>query len=505
MNSKVLAMYLPQFYRTKENDEWWGEGFTDWTTVRGAKPLFDGHIQPEVPLNENYYDLLDKETMRSQINLMQKHGIDGICIYHYWFKEGRQILEKPAENLLGWKDLNTQYCFCWANETWARTWSNFGDSNVWAAKYEKNRNYDDGGILLEQQYGNSKEWDKHFDYLLPFFKDERYIKYEDKPVFVIYRPKLIFCLEEMIELWNLLAKENGFSGVYFIFANCSQREEKLADLILIHEPQHSFHHSNIKKIDSDKIYGIYDYAEVADESLKFVSKESNVTYGGFVGYDDTPRRGKNGVAIINRTSERLREYMKCLLAKNEAAGSPYVFINAWNEWGEGMHLEPDEFYKEDSLKAIQDAKENYYTEIENYKELLKTPTIEGRDVQKNKYKIYTEILHNWLIKKERGRNFSDYLKTFDIKSIAVYGLGILGKHFISELKDSDLLIKYAIDEAEDARANAKIPVYKKEQIMKLDVDVIVVTVIYDYEAIKKELKKYTGTKIMSLEQIVMEC
>lgn len=229
MNSKVLAMYLPQFYRTKENDEWWGEGFTDWTTVRGAKPLFDGHIQPEVPLNENYYDLLDKETMRSQINLMQKHGIDGICIYHYWFKEGRQILEKPAENLLGWKDLNTQYCFCWANETWARTWSNFGDSNVWAAKYEKNRNYDDGGILLEQQYGNSKEWDKHFDYLLPFFKDERYIKYEDKPVFVIYRPKLIFCLEEMIELWNLLAKENGFSGVYFIFANCSQREEKLAD------------------------------------------------------------------------------------------------------------------------------------------------------------------------------------------------------------------------------------------------------------------------------------
>lgn len=505
MNSKVLAMYLPQFYRTKENDEWWGEGFTDWTTVRGAKPLFDGHIQPEIPLNDNYYDLMDKETMRSQFNLMQKYGVDGICIYHYWFKEGRQILEKPAENLLTWKDLNIQYCFCWANETWTRTWSNFGDSNVWAAKYEKNGNYDDSGILLEQQYGNGKEWERHFNYLLPFFRDERYIKYEDKPVFVIYRPNLIFCLEEMMELWDLSAKENGFAGVYFIFANCTQREEKLADLILIHEPQYTFNHSNIKKIDSDKIYGIYDYAVVADKSLKFVSKEPNVAYGGFVGYDDTPRRGKKGVAIINRTSDQFKEYMRCLLAKNEAAGSPYVFINAWNEWGEGMHLEPDKYYKEDCLQAIQDAKGNYSTEVENYRELLKTPTIRNESDQKNKYMIYTEILHNWLLKKERGKKFADYLKTFNIRSVAVYGLGILGKHFISELKDSDLLIKYAIDEAEDVRANAKIPVYKKEQIMKLDVDAIVVTVIYDYESIKNELKKYTGTKIMSLEQIVMEC
>ena len=504
----VLAMYLPQFHRTKENDLWWGEGFTEWTTVKGAKPLFDGHLQPEVPLNENYYDLLDKETMRWQIDLMKKYGVDGICIYHYWFKDGRKILEKPAENLLNWNDLDTKYCFCWANETWIRTWNNGIDGNVWAARYENGSSFDNNGILLEQQYGNSDAWKKHFDYLLHFFKDERYIKRNNKPVFVIYRPKLIFCLEDMMELWNSLAKQNEFDGVYFIFANCSYRKDNLADLadlVLVHEPRYTILYSAAKTIDSDKIYRIYNYDEIVNKSLKFVSRKSNVSYGGFVGYDETPRRGRKGIAIANRTSEQFREYMKHLFAKNEAAGSPYVFINAWNEWGEGMHLEPDEFYREDNLQALYDAKKNYGALVPEYKELLKNPTVIYNDKERDKYEIYTQALHNWLLKKELGRSFSEYLKSFGIRSVAVYGVGILGKHFISELKGSDVQIKYTIDQAEDVRANADLPVYKKDQIMELNVDVIVVTVIYDYESIKNELKKYTRAKIMSLEQIIMEC
>lgn len=501
----VLAMYLPQFHRTKENDLWWGEGFTEWTTVRGAISLFDGHLQPEVPLNENYYDLLDRETMRWQIDLMKKYGVDGLCIYHYWFKDGRRILEKPAENLLNWRDLETKYCFCWANETWTRTWSNGIDGNVWAARYENGNSFDNNGILLEQQYGNSDAWKKHFDYLLQFFKDERYIKHENKPVFVIFRPQLIFCLEDMMEMWNSLAKQNGFDGVYFTFANCSYREEKLADLILIHEPRHAIFYTDAKKIDSDKIYMIFDYDEIVDKSLKFVSGKQNVSYGGFVGYDDTPRRGRKGIALVNRTSDQFKEYMKCLYAKNEAAGSPYVFINAWNEWGEGMHLEPDEFYKESNLQAVLDAKKDYEALVPKYRELLKKPTVTNNDREKNKYEVYTGVLHNWLLKKEMGRSFSDYLKSFGVRSVAVYGVGILGKHFINELKGSDIQIKYTIDQDEDVRANADVPVYKKEQIKKLNVDMIVITVIYDFEAIKNELKKYTGAKIVSLEQIIMEC
>ena len=128
---KVIAMYLPQFHKVKENDEWWGDGFTDWVSARQAVPLFDDHYQPHIPQNRNYYDLTDKKTILWQAELMKKYGVDGVCMYHYWFKDGRKILEKPAENLLQWKDVNMPYCFCWANETWARSWSNI-KGNVWS-------------------------------------------------------------------------------------------------------------------------------------------------------------------------------------------------------------------------------------------------------------------------------------------------------------------------------------------------------------------------------------
>lgn len=163
-----------------------GEGFTEWTTVRGAASLFEGHKQPIKPLNNHYYNLLEKETMEWQTALMKKYGIDGQCFYHYYFKDGRQILEKPAENLLKWKDIDMPFCFCWANQTWARTWSNIR-GNSWADKFEKKGNAGDDGILIEQHYGREKEWKAHFEYLLPFFQDERYIKLNGSPVFIFSR------------------------------------------------------------------------------------------------------------------------------------------------------------------------------------------------------------------------------------------------------------------------------------------------------------------------------
>ena len=153
---KIISMYLPQFHRVKENDEWWGEGFTEWTAVKQADSLFDGHYQPRIPLNGNYYDLLDKETMQWQADLMKKYGIDGQCIYHYWFKEGRQILEKPAQNLLKWTDIDMPFCFCWANESWARTWSGLKNTNAWSAKQEPKKQGDHNGLLLEQYYGTEE-------------------------------------------------------------------------------------------------------------------------------------------------------------------------------------------------------------------------------------------------------------------------------------------------------------------------------------------------------------
>lgn len=159
---KIIAMYLPQFHTVKENNEWWGEGFTDWVSARNAIKLFENHYQPHIPFNEYYYDLLQKETMLWQANLMKQYGIDGACMYHYWFKDGRQILEKPAENLLRWQDVDMPYCFCWANETWARSWTKMENVNVWTDLCEDKKGKQENAILLEQKYGEEKEWEKSF-------------------------------------------------------------------------------------------------------------------------------------------------------------------------------------------------------------------------------------------------------------------------------------------------------------------------------------------------------
>ena len=200
MKPKIIVRYLPQFHRTKENDEWWGEGFTEWTTVRKGKSLYNGHLQPREPLNGNYYNLLDKNTMKWQADLARKYGIDGFAFYHYWFKDGKQILERPAENLLKWKDIDMPFCFCWANETWSRTWSNLMNGNVWAGEFEQKSECNDNGILLDQKYGLSGAWIDHIKYLIPFFQDKRYIKHNGKPVFMIYHPEEMHCLPDMEQL-----------------------------------------------------------------------------------------------------------------------------------------------------------------------------------------------------------------------------------------------------------------------------------------------------------------
>lgn len=211
---KTIAIYLPQYHRVKENDEWWGEGFTEWTAVKQAESYYEGHSQPRVPLNENYYDLDDKHTLEWQAALARQYGIYGFCFYHYYFKNGRKILERPAENLLRWRDILLRYCFSWANMSWVRTWHNFTIRGSWASKFEQ---YVEGesSVLLEQKYGEEADWIAHFNYLLPFFKDERYIKIDDKPFFVFHEISDIACITEMTSCWRTLAKKNGFSDMFF--------------------------------------------------------------------------------------------------------------------------------------------------------------------------------------------------------------------------------------------------------------------------------------------------
>jgi hypothetical protein len=193
---KIIAFFVPQFHRIPLNDQYWGEGFTEWNNVRNAKPVFKGHVQPKVPLNNNYYNLLDDNTKKWQMELAKKYGIYGFCYYHYWFN-GNMLLEQPCEQILKNTNLDLPFCFSWANEAWTMAW---------------------GGkrkVIMRQFYGGENEWVHHFNYLLPFFKDERYIRIGGKPLFVIYRPEVIDCLEPMLSCWRKLAVMNGLPGIQF--------------------------------------------------------------------------------------------------------------------------------------------------------------------------------------------------------------------------------------------------------------------------------------------------
>jgi len=192
---KIIAFYLPQFHNIPENDEWWGDGFTEWTNVKGAKPIYRGQQQPKVPLNKNYYNLLDDNVKIWQARLAKKYGIYGFCYYHYWFN-GKMLLQKPMEQMLKNSCVDIPFCICWANEPWTKAWV-----------------AEDRKVLIPQKYGERKEWKEHFEYLVPFFKDQRYIRIDDKPVIIIYRPKVISCVREMMQYWKELAVESGLNGL----------------------------------------------------------------------------------------------------------------------------------------------------------------------------------------------------------------------------------------------------------------------------------------------------
>lgn len=497
---KVLAFYLPQFHRVKENDEWWGEGFTDWVTGKKAEPLFSGHCQPRIPMDNNYYDLLDKDTMQWQANLMKQYGVDGVCIYHYWFKDGRQILEKPAENLLVWSDIDMPFCFYWANAPWARSWSQIHGANVWSNVMEANQQKEGNGVLLEQAYGTEEQWKEHFDYMLPFFQDSRYIRVDGKPLFMINES--IPCLDEMLDFWRKLAEKNGLQGLYVIggFLNS---DESCLDAVVYHEPGRSSR--NYIESQIQNTVRIIEYDDVWQTILNTISiSERNTYYGGFVGYDDTPRRGKHGMIIAHATPDKFGSYLAELMAKNEANGNEIVFINAWNEWGEGMYLEPDEQYGMAFLEMIPRAKESYKDKIAKYQNKVYVNRDEIRYIQQrsNKYETYLNLMDDWMTLREKGIRLDKYLLDKRYEKIGLYGYGILGRHFIEEMKNSSVQVVFLIDRQGD-KLYTPVPVYLPSDKLP-ECDVIVVSSVFFMEDIRVELKKYGDYKLISLETILKE-
>ncbi len=357
---KILALNLPQFHEIKENNEWWGKGFTEWTNVKNAKPLYKEHVQPMEPL-EGYYDLSQVNAIDHQCKLAKEYGIFGFVYFHYWYEE-RKLLEKPCEILLENENIDTNYCFCWANHSWTRAWD--GKEN---------------NVLLEQTYGEKEDWDNHIKYLLPFFKDKRYIKENNKPMFIVYNSSAIPKVNEMVSYWEQILKREGFDGIYiveYISTKCIEPHIDKSQAIYEDEPLYTLRfETNVLQ----KLYRIWkkkchlteyqDFDNIYKMLLKKRRTYDNrkIIQGCFPAWDNSPRRGKNGSMIVKKsTPEKFEKYLRKLLeSTRKDVSKDYLIINAWNEWGEGAILEPSVKDQYKYLEAVSNAIKDFGIEGKN--------------------------------------------------------------------------------------------------------------------------------------------
>lgn len=371
---RPIAINLAQFHEMEINNLWWGKGFTDWTKVKRATPLYAGHQQPKVPLNSNYYNMTERETILRQTQLMERAGIYGMAYYHYWY--GNQpLMHEAIENLLRWPDIPQRFMLYWSNCDWY-----YSD----ATNYQRE-------IILRQEYGDYEDWVTHIRYLIPFFQDPRYIRVDGKPVLCIYRSGELPDHKRMMACFREECKKAGLPGLYIvetIFNYAENSHFDCSDAVLYREPNccKKFTQKETVLGNSEdpafaspiipKRLQVYQYADMVSTSL---TKQASITtekkhyHSAFTGWDNTPRHGYKGYVVDNCTPELFKEYMAGLAALTEE-DSDFVFINAWNEWAEGMYLEPCETHKYEYLDAVRavmdDDTPSRPKEKQNYREQL---------------------------------------------------------------------------------------------------------------------------------------
>ncbi|MBQ9462788.1 MAG: glycoside hydrolase family 99-like domain-containing protein [Bacteroidales bacterium] len=349
----TLAFYLPQFYPTPENDAWWGKGFTEWTNVGRAKPLFKGHYQPRVPADLGYYDLRVPQTREQQAALAKEAGIDGFCYWHYWFA-GRRLLDSVFEDVVNSGKPDYPFCLCWANHSWkAKTW----DPSV------------PDKMLMEQTYPGASDYEAQFYAMLPAFKDKRYIRHKGRLLYGIFEPGDIPDMTEMSGLWNALAAENGLPGFcFFGFAQGSGALGKAMrpgiDIVVydaMYDAVYVHLHDKTRLLQA-KLNSILQrpnpipyarYSKVATEKFRQFPDTVPCIDPDF---DHSPRSGGKGVIMYGSTPRLWGELCsKTRRLAESGTQDGLMFIKAWNEWGEGNYLEPDLRYGRSYLDETAEA------------------------------------------------------------------------------------------------------------------------------------------------------
>lgn len=357
---KLIAFYFPQFHQIAENDEFWGEGFTDWTNVRKARPLFEGHYQPHEPSELGYYDLRNPEIRNEQAELAGKYGIYGFCYYHYWF-EGRELLQEPLAEVVRSGQPDFPFCICWANEPWTRTWD--GRQN---------------DVLIAQNYSEEDDA-KHIASLIPMLKDPRYIRIGGKPLLVVYRTEDLPNPKRTASIWQNAAQDAGLNGLYLARVESISAIDPATigfDAAIEFAPDWNNLGPPLLKRNSSKVLAksnvipeafesnnVFRYQQVAQRMLA-KSQPHYVRFPGITpSWDNSPRRASNAAIFLESDPSKYEQWLQTLVARCGALNNPderVIFVNAWNEWGEGCHLEPDKRYGraflEATLRAIEHSK-----------------------------------------------------------------------------------------------------------------------------------------------------
>jgi lipopolysaccharide biosynthesis protein len=352
--ARVLAFHLPQFYPVAENDEWWGRGFTEWTATAGARRLFPGHYQPHVPADLGFYDLRVQETRTAQAAMAAEHGVEAFVYWHYWFG-GRKILERPVEAVLASGEPDFKFCLGWANQSWTGVWHGAADRT-----------------LIAQTYPGADDDRAHFEYLLPFFRDRRYLRVGDCPLFYVFRPEEIPDARAFAERWRGMARSAALPGLYLV-AECSDlhgtgipygRPEEMGFDAGVHvrlpfrTPAASRLVTRVgQRLGLPEIYR-YATTPVARPEPGAAPLFPSI----YPNWDNTPRAGRRGLVLAKSAPERFRVHVHDAIARvqHHPAEERFVFVKSWNEWAEGNHLEPDLRYGRGYLRVL--AEELGFTE-----------------------------------------------------------------------------------------------------------------------------------------------
>ncbi len=354
---KLICFYLPQFHEIEENNLWWGEGFTEWSNVRPSKPNFVGHYQPHVPGDLGYYRLLEPGVQEKQVNLAKLYGIEGFCFYFYWFG-GKRLLEAPTLNFLENKKLDLPFCLCWANENWSRRWDGL-----------------DGEILIKQSHSPSDDIE-FIKYLSKYLLDDRYIRINGRPLILVYRPSLLPSAKDTSARWRKWCRENDIGEIYLAYTQSFENDDPKIfgfDAAIEFPPNNSSPPnitSEIMPISDQGFSGnVYDWNIFPKRSEEYIEPKYTLFRSVCPGWDNTARRGLNGTIFINNSPSGFKRWLKNAIVHTakirNSSDERLVFVNAWNEWAEGAHLEPDQKSGYAYLQATREAIEESADKVEN--------------------------------------------------------------------------------------------------------------------------------------------